>query len=403
MTKKSRRAQSPSRASRSADKGGRIGIEPRVWILAAAAVLAVLLLIRVFTRGEAPEPEPVSSVLDRPEESLLDPVLLPAEFEPQQMLLVGGTRLANLFPDVLCDIVAAVADSIDVGVLVGSAEDREAAAAALAGRGLATDAVSYLEIPVRSMWVRDFGPIGVQDEQGNLRLVDFHYRERRGNAVDDSVPVHLAELLGVPLRTSDLMIEGGDFLSNGRGLCLSSTRIAERNAYYNDLPPERVGEKLSEALGFEQWVPLPHLEGETTGHVDIYLTMVAPDVVVVGRGDPELDPANAELLDAIAAGFARIPTMLGELKVERIPMPPHDDERRRTYTNVVFANGVLLVPVYPDVCPKLDAEALAVYRRLLPDWKVVGIDSEGLVGMRGALRCVTMNLPRVTGEGATLP
>ena len=42
-------------------------------------------------------------------------------------------------------------------------------------------------------------------------------------------------------------------------------------------------------------------------------------------------------------------------------MPPHDDGRWRTYTNVVYANGTLLVPTYPGFCPELDAEALAVY------------------------------------------
>ena len=74
-------------------------------------------------------------------------------------------------------------------------------------------------------------------------------------------------------------------------------------------------------------------------------------------------------------------------------MPDHDDGYWRTYTNIVFANGVVLVPVYPDYCPDLDEEALAIYRRLLPDRQVVGIDCSGLIKMNGALRCITMNFP----------
>ena len=74
-------------------------------------------------------------------------------------------------------------------------------------------------------------------------------------------------------------------------------------------------------------------------------------------------------------------------------MPDHDDAIRRTYTNIVFANEMVLVPTSPDYCPELDEEALASYRRWLPERRMVGIDASGLIRMNGALRCITMNLP----------
>lgn len=372
--------------------------------VAAIAVVAVLLLI-LF--GSSEPPAPVSETDFRgPEidiEALSEPLLLPAEFAPQQALILGGTQLAVLFPGLLADIVDAAADSVPVAVLVGSPEDRRAVEDALRGRGLPPDEVSYLEVPVRTMWVRDFGPVAVQDSTGGITLVDFDYRERRGNKLDDTVPRSIAELLGLPRREFPLLLEGGDFIGNGRGLCISSMRIIERNAHYNAYPPEKVGDLLSDALGFEQWIPLEHLQDEPTGHLDMFLTMVAEDVVVVGECDPREDSYNAELLDLIAANFAQIPTRVGHLRVERIPMPPHDDGVWRTYTNVVFANGVLLVPAYPAVCPDLDRRARDIYRRLLPGWRVVGIDCEKLTAMNGALRCVTLNIPRVRAAAVSLP
>ena len=48
-------------------------------------------------------------------------------------------------------------------------------------------------------------------------------------------------------------------------------------------------------------------------------------------------------------------------------MPVPDGQNWFTYTNVVYANEVLLVPHYDTVDRAIEEEALAVYRRLLPD------------------------------------
>jgi hypothetical protein len=73
-------------------------------------------------------------------------------------------------------------------------------------------------------------------------------------------------------------------------------------------------------------------------------------------------------------------------------MPPHEPSIWRTYTNVVFANGVLLVPIYADVDVDGRREALRVFTRLLPGWRVIGVDVTRLVELGGAMHCVTMNL-----------
>ncbi len=58
-----------------------------------------------------------------------------------------------------------------------------------------------------------------------------------------------------------------------------------------------------------------------------------------------------------------------------------------------FANGVLLVPTYTDIDQE-DAGTLILqsYARLLPHWRVVGIDATRLIESAGALHCITMNL-----------
>jgi agmatine/peptidylarginine deiminase len=125
----------------------------------------------------------------------------------------------------------------------------------------------------------------------------------------------------------------------------------------------------------------------------MFATFTAPNVAVVGSYDRTEDPDNSDILNDAARVLAGQKTPHGDMKVVRIPMPPHADGIWRSYTNVIFANGVLLVPQYPDVSPELDKKALEVYAGLLPDWKIVGIDARTLITKRGALHCVSINVP----------
>ena len=358
------------------------------WILGVVLVLAAAAAVWLTNRTTDPEPLPA----DTPPAGQ-GAFYMPAEFQTQEFLLLGGLQLAELHPDVMVSVVKAAYGSIRLILLVGSPEEEKIIVATLQARGASPDSLAFITLPIRTMWVRDFGPATVSDSEGHRSMVGFHYRERRGNDVDDGVPDFVAESLGLNIMGSPLLAEGGDYLSNGRGLCLLSTRVVNRNAHYLEMEPDQAMGNFAAILGFEQLLLLPPLQGESTGHVDMFCTLLAPDLAVVGRYDKDADSENAAHLEGIVERLEGFPTLEGPMKVERIPMPPHDDGVWRTYTNIVLANEVVLVPIYPDHSPDLDREALAIYRRLLPDRRVVGIDASGLIRMNGALRCVTLNIP----------
>ena len=64
----------------------------------------------------------------------------------------------------------------------------------------------------------------------------------------------------------------------------------------------------------------------------------------------------------------------------------------RSYTNVIYANGVLLVPRYPESDPASLEQAVATYARLLPGWRVKALDVGELHGLGGALHCISNNI-----------
>ncbi len=65
-----------------------------------------------------------------------------------------------------------------------------------------------------------------------------------------------------------------------------------------------------------------------------------------------------------------------------------------------MANGVLLMPSSSDVDPQLENRAVAVYKSLLPNWKIKRINCDSLVRHGGQLHFISYNIPHyVSIEG----
>ena len=54
----------------------------------------------------------------------------------------------------------------------------------------------------------------------------------------------------------------------------------------------------------------------------------------------------------------------------------------------MLVNGVLLVPSYSDVDRPLEKKAMDVYRKLLPEWKIVPICADAQVDKKGLFHCL---------------
>lgn len=189
-----------------------------------------------------------------------------------------------------------------------------------------------------------------------------------------------------------LIDDGGNILSNGKGVVLTTTTLLQENQP-DGFDETLLRESLRTYLGCEHLVMLEPLSGERTGHVDMFATFTDSRTVVVASCDPDADPVNASILDQNAACLAAVPAPYGPLRVVRIPMPERKDGLWRTYNNVIFANGLLLVPTYFGVAPDVERVAMQRYREVLPTWDVMGIDASGIIELDGALHCISMNVP----------
>lgn len=317
-------------------------------------------------------------------------VRLPGDFEPQRALLLACRQLDEQMPNLLADVVRAVGEDTEVIGLVSGPPERRRVVDSLKARGIEPERVRFLHLANRTAWIRDYGPLMVETATGEPILVDpDYYLDRR--ASDDDLGRRLAKRLGMQVEPLALYVSGGNLLSNGRGLALATYHLVGQNLA-RGLAEQEIRERMREALGIDDLVVLDPLRGEITGHVDLFATFTGPGTVVVGAFDPAVDPTNASILDRNAERLARVSVAGAPLRVVRIPMPPHDRVVWRTYTNVIYANGVLLMPSYPGVDDAGRTRARAVYTELLPDRRIVEVDASALARYQGSLRCATMSL-----------
>ena len=314
-----------------------------------------------------------------------------ANFDQQSAVVLHCAGLLGHCPQVLIEVIRALIDDVPLVAIVRTEEQRRDLITLLVDWGLPAHNLTYVRIPAAGLWLRDYAPAFMRSPDGRLSVITSDPDPARP---DDALAAsHLAGALGLPVTRIPLSLAGGNLLANGHGLAVMTQAVIAANQ------PRRydgraVAGLLHRHCGISQCVMLKPLRGERTGNVDRFATFVTPDTIVVGQYDADADPLSAATLDENASILARLRMLDGRnLRVVRVPMPPNRGGIWRSYTNVIFANGKLLMPTYPTIDPRGARAAAQVYESLLPDCKVIPIDCDALIEYGGALRCVSTAVP----------
>jgi hypothetical protein len=68
------------------------------------------------------------------------------------------------------------------------------------------------------------------------------------------------------------------------------------------------------------------------------------------------------------------------------PIYPNNGGDYRTYSNAVFVNGSVLLPVYGG---PFDTTAVRIFKENLPGYRIVPIDCQSIIAASGAIHCIT--------------
>ncbi|MGI8432021.1 MAG: agmatine deiminase family protein [Chthoniobacterales bacterium] len=336
---------------------------------------------------------------------------MPAEWEPHAATWLSWPRREGIsFPDAydrvtptLRAMVAALLESEAVNVNVGNGAHEAEARAVL--DGLPNERLTYCEIPTNEPWCRDHGPIFLtRAEEPRLAVVDWNYNAWGGkyppHDLDDVVPTRVAELLGLPVFSPRMILEGGSIDVNGTGALLTSESCLLNPNRNPQLNREQIEQRLRDYLGVREILWLGDgIEGDDTdGHIDDLTRFVNERTVVTvvetNQSDPNFSPLqeNLERLRSL--------TISGEpLEVLELPMPARIDREDlrlpASYANFYIANTSVLLPTFAD--PK-DDKAADVLARVFPNRRIVPIDCRELIWGLGAFHCLTQQQPLASGR-----
>jgi agmatine deiminase len=318
---------------------------------------------------------------------------LPAEWEPSEAVVVAWPVLYAGMWGFHGDLVTAIAPVARVDVLIPDAIYAPAVLAHLGESWLGDPRLRLLVSRSDDMWVRDYGPLTCFDADGQRVMVDaiFDPPPAMPFANDDAFPVRYAAHRQVASQHLPLHLEGGNLWSDGRGTIIATEGLFTRNP---TLDRDEVRRRLLKGLGAQTLIVVPPLRMEDTGHVDVFVKLATPDTVLVTEARSAV---NRRALTKTAKLLGASRTSAGDpYRVVALPSVPFYRNWGivrvwPNYANALTVNGRVLVPTYRD--RERDAAAVAVYRQVMPDYEVIGIDAAVAANAGGTVHCLTMQIP----------
>jgi agmatine deiminase len=302
---------------------------------------------------------------------------LPAEYEPQRAVVVTYTTYEDMVDTIAVNAAAAGAE---VWVIGGPSS--------LTG----VPANRYKQVPLAydSVWVRDYGPVGIDVATNTVSIVDTVYRHHAYRRADDAIPCGLASTFSMRCYRNELILDGGNLMSDGKGNLFVTKRLYEWNS---SLTQDRVDQILKSYFGAQKihvfdYAARSGQPADGTGHIDMFAKIIGECKVLVASTDDE--PFVAPL-DKAAAYFEKLECKPGKTyDVYRIPAWVQGGTWY-TYTNALVVNDRVLVPGYTGADNDV---ARGIYNQARPDLKVVFVTSDESITAGGSVHCITKEIPQ---------
>lgn len=306
---------------------------------------------------------------------------LPAEYEPVQAIVIGNRG----YPEMLSSIA-------DISSNSGMAEVWNANGPR-SMINVSSDLYTKINCQLNSVWMRDYGPVGVVNSSGEHAIVDTVYRHFQYRLYDDALPTCLGNQQGINTYQIDLILDGGNLMVDTAGNLFMTDRTYLWNS---DKSREEVNEILKDTFNVDhiisfEYAGYPDRPLDGTGHIDMIIKLVDDHKVVIAESD---HPEFKRILDQAVEYFS---TALapdgGFYEIYRVP-GYYRGRTWYTYANSLIVNDTVLVPSFRGNS-NLNEEALAAYQHALPDHNIELINSDQSIRAGGSIHCVTQTIPEI--------
>ena len=321
----------------------------------------------------------------------------PPEWHPQDWLWIGFPHAAEEWPGFLgpaqaqiAAFASAVAESGQEVRLIVRDQANAARARSLASAKVALEHRRYGDV-----WLRDTGPLVVNDANGNRRARRFGFNGWGGKYLmegDQTIGAELARDAGLPVDTSDWILEGGAIDGDGAGLVATTEQCLLNPNRNPQLSRDGIEARLRADLGFSRvlWLGQGLVNDHTDGHVDNLARFVAPGLLALPRATGRDDP-NA----AIYADARRRAEAFG-VAVREVPSPGRVERDGRvepaSYMNFAITSKLVVVPTFGT---PHDADGVAAVAALFPDRDTIGLPADAVLAGGGGFHCASQQMPAI--------
>ncbi|MEM6502749.1 MAG: agmatine deiminase family protein [Cyanobacteria bacterium P01_C01_bin.89] len=310
---------------------------------------------------------------------------------------IWGSDMLEVVQDNLALIARTIAQYEPVTMVVRREEE------AIAAQKCGTD-VELVVAPLDDLWMRDIGPVFVQNPDGIPGAINFNFNgwgnkqtHRKDAKIADFV---IAQTEAQPVQ-APITLEGGAIEVDGNGTALmteSSILNSNRNP---GLTKQRCEEILKPLLGLRKIIWLPGIRDRdiTDGHIDFYARFVRPGVVVAAT-----DPNPQSFDHAVTKTHLKVLEQATDANGNPLEIVTIDAPRtvRPTFNNPEFAagyinfyviNGAVLIPEFGD--PRADRYAQETLQSLFPQRKIIALNIDGIAAGGGGIHCTTQQQPQL--------
>ncbi len=284
--------------------------------------------------------------------------------------------------------------------------------------------IKVIEMSNNDAWIRDFGPLFVQNEQGVIRGVDFRFNAWGGLLdglyfpwdQDDLIAEKVCEIEGIDYyKIAKFILEGCSIHTDGEGTLITTEECLLSEGRNPDYSQKEIEAVLTEYCNVEKiiWLKQGIYFDETNGHVDNILNFVRPGVIVLTwTDDPE------DLLYKICREWEQVLSTTTDaqgrtLEIHKLAYPDSvfitkeeseaidmahgtyprlvGDRLSATYVNYYTAKGAIIFPTFDNPNDKKAKEKL---QALYPEKEIIGIEAREIVLGGGNIHCITQGIPK---------
>ena len=272
-------------------------------------------------------------------------------------------------------------DDVTLHVIVSSTY-QATAQSNLQANGVDMAKVQFLVRANDSIWTRDYGPWFVVDGNDQLTVVD-HVYNRPWRPNDNLIPVYFAQQQGLPVVSHDMYHTGGNYMTDGAHLGMSTQLVYDEALSDNGMTPAQVDQLMADYYGLAAYEVLPYIESGGIHHIDTWAKFLDEETVLLKRvwsGHPTYATLEqrAVLLASLISANGR------PYDVRRVDCNDIGWSDPAAFTNSLILNDRIYVPVFGDVAA--DSAALRAYRSAAPGYDVRGYAYSGFL-TDDALHC----------------